>query len=46
MSVSLHVSELCLSLFRLGANKPAEQVTEEELLQACRDANIVGGLVT
>lgn len=25
----------------LGANKPADEVTEEELVQACKDANIV-----
>jgi ATP-binding cassette subfamily B (MDR/TAP) protein 1 len=25
----------------LGANKPAAEVTEEELIQACKDANIV-----
>jgi ATP-binding cassette subfamily B (MDR/TAP) protein 1 len=25
----------------LGANKPMEEVTEEELVQACKDANIV-----
>jgi hypothetical protein len=25
----------------LGANKPMEEVTEEELIQACKDANIV-----
>ncbi len=25
----------------LGANKPADQVTEQELIQACKDANIV-----
>jgi len=28
-------------LHRLGANKPAAEVTEEELVQACKDANIV-----
>lgn len=26
---------------RLGANKPAAEVTEDELIQACKDANIV-----
>jgi ATP-binding cassette subfamily B (MDR/TAP) protein 1 len=25
----------------LGANKPMEEVTEEEVVQACKDANIV-----
>jgi ABC-type multidrug transport system fused ATPase/permease subunit len=25
----------------LGANKPMEEVTDEELVQACKDANIV-----
>lgn len=24
----------------LGSNKPVEQVTEEELIKACKDANI------
>lgn len=29
----------------LGANKPADEVTEEELIQACKDANIVSIVV-
>jgi len=28
----------------LGASKPLEQVTEEEIVMACKDANIVGPL--
>jgi ATP-binding cassette subfamily B (MDR/TAP) protein 1 len=32
------------TLHRLGANKPAAEVTEEELIQACKDANIVSGI--
>ncbi len=30
----------------LGANKPTDKVTEQELIQACQDANIVRDLVS
>jgi hypothetical protein len=26
----------------LGANKPAEEITEDEIIMACKNANIVG----